>query len=138
MTQEELRSLMFTVAAISGAAGGTATMVILSWRTLQWATTQVERARRVTALVAEYPVLTQSVVDMGKVLSGLVVRFEAFEHRAYHNESSAEVERGAQFVREANADAERALQAEERQRVGGQRGTAPRSTSVEPQTGVAT
>ena len=90
---EELRELSVTVASIAGAiiaVGGAGALVL---RLLQWATTQVERARKVTALVAEVPLLAAELTKVSLILNNLVTRFDDFASTQRRNEGLASNER---------------------------------------------
>lgn len=93
--------------------GAVATAMVVTWKGVQWLTTQVERARKITALVAEYPLIVSEVTSLahelakvGDVLTGLVNRIDKIDARMFVAEqehstgrhSQATLERPSEYV----------------------------------------
>ena len=108
----ELRDIALTVTAVLAMIGALGTAAAFSWKAMQWATTQVERARKVTALVAEVPLLAAELAKVATILTNLVERVDQIAKVAGVNEKAATQERVA-------AEVERSAQSTERLRVGG-------------------
>lgn len=103
MTLTDIREVSLTIGAVGVAVGTLVGGGAFTYRLIQWLGTMVERAKKVTALVAEFPVLVLQMESISTVLTNLVDRFE--EHSS------------ASLAKEVLANDERILQVEERERV---------------------
>jgi hypothetical protein len=87
MTYEAVRELSITIASICAAVIAVGGAGALMLRLAQWATTQVERARKVTALVADVPLLAAQLVKVSAILDNLARKFDDHERKHVASET---------------------------------------------------
>lgn len=111
---QTIRDVSLAVTAFVAAGGALTAAGAFLMKAFQWVDTQVDRARKVTALVAEVPLLAAELTKVSTILNNLVNRFDAYVSVSAAREKLADEERTLQAHREDAAGEERLLQVEDR------------------------